>query len=276
MNSELSRRDSGQALLITVMLVAVVLTVVFTLSFTSRTDQQITKLEEENQKALAAAEAGIEAQINQHVGTSTTLQQINPSLFGQITGNVDVTGVTGPTFLSPNLLTNQQFTFYLVDYNDGSFKKNSGYNGKVAIGYGYGPVGTDCRNIALEITVISGNALYTINRWIADTGDKLGSNTNDIQTGSPTTIANQSFACGTTQIDLTAGNPNNITSPKFLLVRLLYAPNSIIGFSGTVDFNSQGKYVKSTATTPSGVSKTVQLYQSYPQLPSDFFVTSSN
>ena len=50
----------GQILLITVMLLATVMTIVLSVSFKSVTETQITKLEEESQKALAAAEAAIE------------------------------------------------------------------------------------------------------------------------------------------------------------------------------------------------------------------------
>ena len=54
------KSQKGQILLITVMLLATVMTIVLSVSFKSVTDTQVTKLEEESQKALAAAESAIE------------------------------------------------------------------------------------------------------------------------------------------------------------------------------------------------------------------------
>jgi len=58
-------REKGQVLLITIMLLAAAITVVMTIAFTATTETQITKLEEDSQKAMAAAEAALEAAIQQ-------------------------------------------------------------------------------------------------------------------------------------------------------------------------------------------------------------------
>ena len=51
-----NKNEKGQVLLITIMLLAAAVTVVMTIAFNSTTETQITKLEEDSQKALSAAE----------------------------------------------------------------------------------------------------------------------------------------------------------------------------------------------------------------------------
>ena len=70
------RSQQGQVLLITIMLLATVLTVVLAVTFKSTTETQLTKLEEESQKALAAAEAGVEVAIKQNVGSSVSIASL--------------------------------------------------------------------------------------------------------------------------------------------------------------------------------------------------------
>jgi len=102
------RRKAGQVLLITIMLIAVLLTVVLSVSFVSKTETQLTKLEEENQKALAAAEAGIEAALKQG---SVAISDI---LVGSgFTGSADVSTSPSPDFITPLIQKDQQYTFYL-------------------------------------------------------------------------------------------------------------------------------------------------------------------
>lgn len=255
------KHKSGQVLLITIMLIGVVLTIVLSVTFTSRTETQLTKLEEENQKAFAAAEAGIEAALKQ--GTSIAdLSTLNiPEGF---TGSVTVSDTSGAAFVSPFLQAGQQSTFYLSNYPDFS----SSFSGSMSFHYGSAS-GQSCAEIALEITFISGASPYTYTRYIADEpGDLLdGTDQNDLGQAAQTTVENVTFQCRTSNINVPA-------NPKVVIVRPLFAGTKI-GFSSTgAGFNPQGKYVTSEATSPLGVSKKIQLFQSLPQIPADFFVTS--
>src|SRR3990167_6092324 len=99
------KRNSGQALLITIMLIAVALTVVLAMSYTSKTDVQLSKLEEENQKALAAAEAGIDALVNEASGVSVVISDLSTSL-KNFTGEAIKTAVQQPEFSSSLLQPN--------------------------------------------------------------------------------------------------------------------------------------------------------------------------
>ena len=62
---------------------------------------------------------------------------------------------------------------------------------------------------------------------------------------------------------------------QFLLVRVLYAPTKLL-FSRSIDLPVQGRTISSsvTSSTSVGVSKKVVLFQSYPQIPGEFFSTS--
>ena len=259
----LKGRRSGQVLLIVIMLIAVVLTVVLTVTFTSRTETQLTKLEEENQKALAAAEAGIEAALKAGASIADFSGLNVPEGFS---GSATVTPATGTEFVSPFLPAGQQYTFYLSDYPGYA----NPFTGALRVHYGTAS-GQDCNAIALEITIVSGTASpYTFTRYIADTGNKLTSNQNDVGVAGSPIVAGQDFSCRT----------SNITPPansRFMLVRTISAGTKV-GFSSqgnpAPSFNSQGKYIDSEAESPTGVTKIVQLFQSNPQIPADFFVTS--
>ena len=81
------RNQRGQILLITVMLLAAAITVAMTIAFNSTTDTQVTKLEEDSQKALSAAEAALESAVRQRIINSTvTLGTGDLSMFKGITG----------------------------------------------------------------------------------------------------------------------------------------------------------------------------------------------
>ena len=109
------KNQKGQILLITIMLVATVLTVVLAVTFKSTSETQITKLEEQSQKALTAAEAGIEAALQQESG-SVSIGSL-PGFSGSgFSGQASVESITDSKFVSPLLLRDQQYTFYLADY----------------------------------------------------------------------------------------------------------------------------------------------------------------
>ena len=86
--------ERGQVLLITIMLLAAAVTVVMTIAFNSTTETQITKLEEDSQKAMAAAEAALEAAIQQKSGT-VALSSLPAFTGSNITGQANVVETGG-------------------------------------------------------------------------------------------------------------------------------------------------------------------------------------
>src|SRR5687767_3312022 len=111
--------QAGQVLLVVVMLLATVITVVMATTFTVRTDIQNTKLEEESQRSLAAAEAGIESALERGLTPGTfNVADISQDLEDAgFTGTVAVTNDTPSPFISPLLKAEEQYTYYLTSYN---------------------------------------------------------------------------------------------------------------------------------------------------------------
>lgn len=261
-------KKSGQVLLITIMLLATALTVALSVSFTSRTETQITKLEEESQKALAAAEAGIEEALK--TGSGVTIGE------GSL---VNLTGFSGTAtidetpsknyFISPLMQKDEQYTFYLSSYSYPNF--NNHYYGDLEVYYG---TQTSCSNIQLEMTFIYyENGIDKIKRFIADTNNP--GTADNIGTSTPKTIEigpneTQTFNCSTDTKTITETNYPNI---RILTVRTLSNATKL-GFKASSTLFVQGKTITSTARSTSGVTKQVKLFQSYPQIPAEFFVTS--
>src|SRR3972149_10455999 len=91
----------GQILLITVMVLATIMTVVLSISFQSITETQVSKLEEESQKALAAAEAAIEASLKE--GTNVIIGEGALSGLARFSGGATVESLLDNSFTSPTV-----------------------------------------------------------------------------------------------------------------------------------------------------------------------------
>lgn len=267
------RHQSGQVLLIAVMLLATALTVVLAVSFRSTTDTQTTKLEEEAQKALAGAEAGIDAALKS--GGSVDLSDLNVST--GFTGSASVDTTQKPTFVTPLLQKDDQYTLYLADYPK-VYSDPSNSNPITAdLTFYFGGTGStscDGRNTpALELTLVANDASNTVTKKLVEpcAGTKsvgtssLGTIKGDATTN--TTLENINFAYKTT-------TTLSVSNSKVLFVRPLFDATQVGIDTGGVDLPVQGKTVISEAKSPSGVTKKVQLFQSLPQIPAEFFVTS--
>lgn len=274
------KTQQGQVLLIIIMLLATIITVVTTVSFRSTTETQINKLEEESQKTLAAAEAGIEKAIAAKVASGNSQQFNDPNINLQnlsgidlASSSVNVTSNTGRDFITPLIQKDQQYTFYLGNYNDTASPPFSApYPNSVAVYYGSE---SGCTNLALEITTVSGlSAPYTVTRYISDVGggivtNPVGSGNNNIQGGSGGAISNVNFNCKTNNIP-------SVANTVLMIVRTLgdRTKLAIRGSNTTPSLSPQGKYIVSEAKSQTGVIKKIQLFQSLPQIPAEFFVST--
>jgi len=255
-----SNMKKGQVLLIVVMLLATALTVALTSTYQSVTETQLTKLEEENQKALAAVEAGIEKALQskrQGNFTFTSLGLSNLSGIDTSQSSVEISNQGSTTFVTPLLQKDEQYTFYLANYPN----FNSYWGGQINIYFK-----TESACPSLELTQIKND-----NSLVRNIVDPCGQITdpNDLRLG--TTSGPYSF--GGFNFGYKLSNNISISNTKLLIVRVLFAPTRI-GFQGTNNFPLQGSTIISTAKTQAGVEKKVQLFQSYPQIPAEFFVTS--
>ena len=243
----------GQILLITVMLLATVMTIVLSVSFKSVTDTQVTKLEEESQKALAAAESAIEVALKNN--STATLGSGGSSELNSVTGfsgSATIESLAETTFTTSIIPKDGSYTFYLGNYNLATKTIDTPYfNRNILLCFKLGS--------AVEATLVKSNGVAKY----------LGDSTGTI-IGAPTGTCNGNVTY-TKSIDIPA-DPNG----QFLLVRVLYASTKLFFSSNGINLPIQGRTVSSQATssTSTGVSKKIVLFQSYPQIPAEFFSTS--
>lgn len=257
-----SNKQSGQVLLIIVMILATVLAVTFSVSFTSQTETQTTKLEEDSKKALSAAEALLEASLKNGVGV-TSLSSL--SGFGGFTGNATVEETTGPDFITPLIQKDEQYTLYLSKYNTTNHTFTSPFSGDL---YFYLKSEDGCP--AVELTYVHNDS--TLTRDLIDPcGQVSGSGKlPNIQLVPKTNIQGTDF-------DYKNQNPKPVAGDiKVVFMRVLFNSTKL-GVqitSGDPSLPPQGVVTTAQAQTNTSVSSTIRLFQSFPQIPSDFFVTS--
>ena len=271
-------KEQGQVLLIIVMLLATVITVVTTVSFKSTTDTQLTKLEQESQKTLAAAEAGIEKAVGTSLNNNTYLYSDNSVNLNNLSGialdksQVTVSTQQGTEFSSPTIQNGQEYTFYLSDYDTATGALSNPYTGNITLYYGSEYTSSaGCSNIALELTMVINNAgVYSLKRYIADVSGKFGAaaqtDPNNLAQTGITTVDGVKYYCKTSVITPPANT-------VLLIARSLFDKTKV-AIQGTVALRPQGKIITSEAQSLSGIVKKVELFQSLPQIPAEFFVTS--
>ena len=251
----------GQILLITVMLLATVMTIVLSVSFKSVTDTQVTKLEEESQKALAAAESAIEVALKDNA-TATIGSGSLTSITG-FSGSATIESLAETTFITSTIPKDGSYTFYLGEYHLDTKAIDAPLNSQnITVCF------TGTTKPAIEITLIKTSG---VKKYVVDPDhDQSGRIVNALASSSCTPNSNYSFSTTIPSADIDANS-------KFLLVRVLYASTKLL-FHGDSDLDLpvQGRTVSSQATssTSTGVSKKVVLFQSYPQIPAEFFTTA--
>ena len=252
-----NNKRKGQVLLIAIMLLATVVTVVMTIAFNSTTETQVAKLEEDSQKALAAAEAGIDSIIKQSVGTTVSLSSLGDFSTQGITGNAQVVAVTAPTFVSPLLQKDEQYTFYLSDYPS----LTNPWSGDMDVHF----LSEAGQCPALEIVIVTNT--YAQQRYTYNTCATVINNA--------TLASNTVKQIDATQFQWKTPAPLGIANGLIAFVKV-YGGKTRIGFANVLETSlpPQGKTVESEARTTSGVVKKVQLFQSFPQIPSHFMMTS--
>lgn len=248
------QKHKGQILLITVMLLATIMTVLLSVTFQSTTETQVTKLEEESQKSLAAAEAAIEAALKS--GTTATIGEGTLSSLTGFTGSATVESTTSDTFTSPIVAKDGAYTFYLGEYNLINNTIGDSTDQDIIVCFN-----SSSTNPAIEITLLKTSE---VKKYVIDPDSRIA-NTYSSSSGCS---ADSSF-----EYSYTVPGSDIETDGKLMLVRVLYASSKLV-FYRSSDLPLQGKTITSEATSTTGVSKKVVLFQSYPQIPVEFFTTS--
>lgn len=255
----MSDKRSGQILLVTVMLVSVVVTVLMATVFKANIDTQTTKLQEESQKALAAAEAGIESALQGSSGSFDTIGLTGFSGIDAANSQVTNDTATSLTFTTSLIPKDEQYVFYLSDYNNGAFSNY--WSGNLEVYFK-----TENDTPVLELTLVKDDAVDRALIYVA--GESR------ITAGAGTRIT---AGAGGTIDDIVFSNKGTFAVPannyKVLIIRSLFAPTKLGFKSNTINLRLQGNKVISVAKTTGGIVKRIELFQSWPQVPADFFIT---
>ncbi len=258
--NNMKEKEKGQALLLLVLLSATILAIAGAVFFESRVQTKITKIQEESARALEAAE-GLAEQALQTGGTVTLESQALTSLKG-FSGTATIETTQSNIFTTPQLLKDEQYVIYLFDYENyeqtGSFGSGtSSLTMSIGIDDSSGDVCSTDPTFTVELTFIN-----------AQTGD----------------LERHFSGCQTSPVknDLSFHNLGasfSIAGPYHFIIARVIAGDNFPGAKLKFTRNDgqnwplQGRTATSTVKASSGVTKTIRIFQSYPQIPSSFFIT---
>ena len=250
--------QKGQVLLIVVLVMVIGLTVGLSIASKSITSLRSSTDEANSQKALAAAEAGIEQAIKSNVSIA------GGSFTNNTTYDTTVTKVLGTSFLlnaGNPILADDGISLWLSDYSaDPNLIYKNPWSGDLTIAWGYSADG--CSNAALEVAIISGTkASPVLTRYAFDPCQVRSSVNRFIYLASSgTTISGINFFYKTT-ISISSG----------LLAKIipLYT-NASMGITGSTPLPSQGSTITSTGKS-GGTERKVNVFQGFPEVPSEYF-----
>lgn len=270
--------EKGQALLIVVLIMVVVLTVGLSVASRSITNLRITNDDENSQRAFSAAEAGVESALKSECTIETC------SFAGDFTENqsvfrTTVTPIVGTQFIvrgGVQIRQDEGADVLLSDYSADptqAYTTNK-WSGTVTVYWGE----TDpCTDAAVEILVLHGvdKDDPQLNRYVYDPCDarrETGPTPNNFtEPGGAGSVNSKDFPYSAS-ITIAPGSPG-------LLMRVvpLYA-NAVIGIKctspGCGAFPVQGKQIESIGESGEADGRTqrkISFVQSYASIPSEFF-----
>jgi len=250
----LFRSEAGQILLVVVLVVIVVTTIGLSLASRSITSLRTSTEEAESQKALAAAEAGVERLLENSAPTtegtiggslananySATVHQLSATSFLMNGGN------PVPKDEGADLW----FTVYSSDPNPANRYQNP-WNGTLNVYWGTDS--TPCNNPALEIIIVTGTANSPVSkRYVYD---PCLSRRNENNFGAPPSGGGMTLLYGSGDIIVNGG----------LIARVvpLYG-STTVGVNGTTALPLQGSVINSTGTSGQ-TSRKIRVFKGYPQ-----------
>lgn len=258
--------EGGQVLILVVMVMVIALTVGLSTALRSVTNFRISTEEENSQRALSAAEAGVEQALrtnlaitDQNLGNNVTIKQVSivqsPASEFLLSGGTAVAKDAGNTL-------------WLVPHtSDTAVDYSTSWNGALSLHWG-SPTDICTSNpdvntmAAIEVVVISGSLSSSVsNRYVFDPCLGRRSSNNFASTSPGGTVLGKTFQ-HSASVTVSAGLIGKIIP--------LYA-NAVIGVSGGLTpIPAQGKRIESTAASGTTTRKIV-FFREYPTLPIEFF-----
>jgi hypothetical protein len=256
--------QSGQALVLVLLSLAVVLTIVLFILSRSITDVSLSSSESQAVSAFSAAEAGVEQALVVGSAPAGDVQ------VGDATYRASVTNVARGvrSFIYPvELNSGDTMTLWLNSQDSGP-----DYNGN-ALRICWGKDGTNGNNAttpAVEISLVYGTpANARVRRVAIDPYQSRNPNNAFAAESAGAVIAGQRFAFCTTM-----NNLSTLADKQFAVIRMSYNSNSPhpIAFDSTNNswlFPAQGIRVDSSGTSGQA-SRKVEVFQGWPEVPSVF------
>lgn len=266
--------ESGQILLIVVLAAVISLTVGLSVASRVITNTKTTTDEINSQKALSAAETGVEQSLKTNTSVMSTSFQNNSAV------NATTTPVITSQFLiNGGNLVNQDDSadIWLSDHGIGTkptYNNPRTMDLKIYWTDNTNDPNSCSQNAAIEVVVISGTpASPVVSRYAYDPCSRPnGSNgfTDPVLTGGLpiSTISFQHSAL----IHITSGLIARVI-PLYASTKLaaeMYNSNTNTGYNGNGGPPSQGYLIQSTGTA-ANVTRTLRVFQGYPKLPTEFF-----
>ena len=259
--------QKGQVLLLVVLVSVIALTVGLAAISRSITSTRISSEESNSQKALSAAEAGVEEQINKALagfaGDTPLSKDLNNNT-SFLSEAVAVNGVEFPLSNGEKIQQDDGADIWLSEYPD--FDPATRTSTSLTI-YWNAPSTSSCSNNhpAIEVAVIYGDAANpSMSRYAFDSCSNRGNNFT--AKGSGTYSIN--FGGNTFSFNRSSG-PIVITNGFIARVIPLYASTEI-GVESSVALPDQGYVIESTGESGETVRK-LRVYQGFPKLPIEFF-----
>lgn len=278
--------SAGQALLIVVLSLAVVLTIVLSILARSVTDIKISSGSEEALRAFSAAEAGIEqALIAGSIGTT----QLGDATF---TASVTEIGEGSTNFVNPTpLFSGETSLFWFVAHDeDGNLVcdlSNNCFTGnQVKVCWGKdGTSGSSSQTPALEAAIVyaSNPGIYSSLKIVRAALDPYSGRRSTNKFSAPDagncTLGTENFAFQKTlnlsSLGIPASSYGVANGLQFLVVRILYNEDEShtvgvsVGFPGNSLLPAQGTLVESTGSSGEANRK-INVFQGFGELPLPF------
>lgn len=308
----LNSNESGQVLIIVLLVLVVGVSIVLSLSARSLTDIRTTTSTEQSNRAYFAAEAGIERALQQIKDTSsiangTAISGSTTPLSNQAqyTGSIEITGGSTSAFyydaikdqtvqvnLKPNINQNAHGA---ADFGLGS--------GRLSVLWHVGATPTPSHALEISILRVDSAGSYVIDRLACDkdashsgnglncTGPANMSVVNGGNNCSGTAVPVSNKGAGATVTFCNAISFNVVPQPagnyKAILMRvrpICYAPCTAtteamgVRYYTSTEFpggtagslSQQGYKITSTGSSPDGASRKLEVYRSFPSLPTVF------
>jgi hypothetical protein len=274
------KHESGQALVLILLSLSVVLTIILYILSRTVTDVAISSRQEESVRAFSAAEAGVEQALIIGTGSSSAI--------GDATYNASVTGFSQGVqdFPYPVLLSSgdSATTWFIGHDSDGNLTTTGAFTGtQMKVCWGNPGTGSGATTTpAIEISIYYESIPESISsvkvaRAVFDpNAGRTATNSFTLADNSPCQIAGNSYAfqktISFTSLGVPVGSYENPGGLQFARVKLLYnsdVPHVVgttVNFAGNSVLPSQGISITSTGVA-GGSNRKINVFQGWAESP---------